>query len=56
MKVMIGAVTLGPGVKIQRGVKIGGVDFWQIIDRELEVENQSGLHVLTGYYGERIAT
>lgn len=51
-RIRVGGVTLGPGVRFTRGVSIGGIDFTQFIDRELEVETDkdTGIIIITGIY------
>lgn len=48
--VQIGAVRALPGVKFGRDVSFGGVNFSSFIGRDLEVENETGVTVITGIF------
>lgn len=50
LRVRVGGVEFGPGVRFSRGVAFGGVDFTQFIGRDLEVETDSDVLVITGIY------
>ncbi|MDE6078964.1 MAG: hypothetical protein K2G35_02755 [Duncaniella sp.] len=46
----INGITMGPGVSFGRGVLFGGVDLTALIGKDLEVEIQNGVYIITGYY------
>ena len=48
--VRIGGVQMGPGVKFGRGVLFGGIDITQYIGRDFQVEESSGILIITGIY------
>jgi len=50
--IRIGGVQMGPGVKFGRGVSFGGVDLSQYIGRDFAVDDQSGVLVIKGIYGQ----
>ncbi len=47
--IKIGGVTLS-NITFSKGVKIGSTDLTYFVGRDLEVENQNGVYVITGYY------
>lgn len=49
-RVRVGGAEFGPGVRFNRGVSVGGIDFMQLIDREFEVETDGGVMILRGAY------
>lgn len=50
-RIRIGGVTMGPGVKFSQGVAFGGIDLFQFLDKDLEVQVDSqGILVITGIY------
>ncbi len=49
-RVRVGGVEFGPGVKFSRGVAIGGIDFTQFVERDLEVETDEDVLVIKGIY------
>jgi len=49
-RVKIGGVEFGPGVKFSGGVRFGGIDFTKYIGRDLEIEVEGDLWVITGIY------
>lgn len=49
-RIRVGGVTFGPGVRFSKGVALGGIDFTQFIDRDLEVETDEDLLVVKGIY------
>lgn len=49
-RIRVGGVTFGPGVRFSRGVSISGVDFTQFIGRDLRVEVDKDILVITGIY------
>lgn len=53
-RIRVAGVTLSPGVRINRGTIIGGVDLTQFIGRDFEVETQKDILVITGIYDEHI--
>lgn len=48
--VRIGGVQMGPGVRFGKGVSFSGIDLSQFIGRDFEVEDQSGVYVITGIF------
>ena len=48
--VRIGGVQMTPGVVFGGGVQFGGVDLHSLQGRDLEVENEGGVHVIKGVY------
>lgn len=50
--VRIGGVTIGPGVRLSRGVTIGGIDLTKFRGRDFEVEEdeKNDILVITGIY------
>lgn len=48
--VHVNGITMTPGVSFSSGVSFGGVDLTQFIGKYLEVENQGGVIVISGYY------
>ena len=48
--VKIGGVQMDPGVKFTRGVAFSGFDLFQYYGRDLEVEIQDGVAVITGIF------
>lgn len=50
VKIRIGGVEFGPGVRIGSGVSFGGVDLSSYIGRDFEVESQGDVYVLKGIY------
>lgn len=51
-RIRVGGVTFGPGVKFNRGVSFGGVDFTNFIGRDFEVETDNSVLVIKGIYGQ----
>jgi hypothetical protein len=51
-RLRIGGVTLGPGVKFNKGVSFSGVDFTQFIGNDFEVETDGDILVIKGIYGK----
>jgi len=50
VRVSIGGFILEPGQKIQKGVAFSGFDLFQYTGRDLEVNKQGDVEVLTGVY------
>lgn len=50
MRVRIGGVQFGPGVKIGRGVLFGNIDLFQFVGRDFEVQDINGVLNITGIY------
>lgn len=48
--VRIGGVQFGPGLRFGRGVVFGGIDMYQYIGHDLEVDEENGIAVITGIY------
>lgn len=48
--VRIGGIQMGPGVRFGGGVSFGGIDLFQYIGRDFQVEEQSGILIIVGIY------
>ena len=48
--VRIGGAQFGPGVRFGKGVSFGGIDLSKYIGRDLHVEEQDGVLIITGIY------
>ena len=48
--IRIGGVQIGPGVRFGRGVSFGGIDIFNFIGRDFQVEEQQGVIILIGIY------
>lgn len=48
--VRIGGVQMNPGVKFGRGVSFGGIDLFNYIGRDFQVEEQNGILIITGIF------
>lgn len=48
--IRVGGVTMSPGVKFTRGVSFAGIDIAQFVDRDLEINTDEGVVVITGIY------
>jgi len=49
-KIRVGGVSLGPGVRLSKGVLIGGLDFTQFLGRDFEAYTDGDTLVITGIY------
>lgn len=49
-RIRVGGVTFGPGVKLSRGVALGGIDFTQFIGHELEIKTDGDIVVIRGIF------
>ena len=49
-RLSMGGFTLEPGQRIERGVTFSGFDIFQYTGRDLEVNEQNGVDVVTGVY------
>lgn len=49
-RIRVGGVEFGPGVIIQRGVVLGGIDFSQFRDHDLEIETEGDTVIIKGIY------
>ena len=49
-RIRVSGIEFGPGVWLRSGVGIGGIDFTQFIDRDLEVETDDSVVVIKGIY------
>ena len=49
-RIRVGGVNLGAGVRIGKGVIIGGVDFNQFNHRDLEIDVDNDTFVIRGIY------
>ncbi|MEK7511761.1 MAG: hypothetical protein AAB575_01975 [Patescibacteria group bacterium] len=48
--VRIGGAQFGPGVRFGTGVSFGGIDLSQYVGRDLQVEEQGGISIITGIF------
>ena len=48
--VRIGGTQLGPGVRLGKGVFLGGIDLTEYIGREFEAKTENGILIITGIY------
>jgi hypothetical protein len=48
--VRVGGVQMGPGVAMGGGVQISGLSLTDLVGKDLEVELQDGVYVITGVY------
>ena len=48
--VRIGGVQMSPGVRFGRGVSFGGINLFDYIGRDFEVEEENGLLIIRGIY------
>lgn len=48
--IQIGGVTMGNGVSFGGGVRFSGVDLFQHIGKDFEVEEVNGVYILKGIY------
>ena len=48
--VRIGGVQMTPGVRFNHGVYFGGLDLFQHLGKDLQVEDHDGMLVVTGIY------
>jgi hypothetical protein len=46
----VNGVVIGPGIGLRPGTPIGGVDFFQYLNKDFAVEVEVGRHKLVGYY------
>ena len=51
--IRVGGVTLGPSVRFSPGVAFAGIDFTQYVNRDLEVQIDNGIMVITGIYEQQ---
>lgn len=49
-RIRVGGVTFGSGVRLGKGMVMGGVDFTQFIGHELEVETDQDVLVVKAVY------
>ncbi|MDP2864179.1 MAG: hypothetical protein Q8N73_00765 [bacterium] len=49
-RIRVGGVEFGPGVIFSRGVAFGGIDFFQFIGHDLEVETDGEVLIIKGIY------
>ena len=49
--VRIGGVQMGPGVKLGRGVLLGGINLHDFIGRDFQTNQDSGTLVINAIYG-----
>ena len=49
-RIRVGGVTFGPGVRFSKGVAFGGIDFYQFIGHDLEIETDGDTTVIKGIY------
>jgi len=49
-RIRVSGVEFGPGVRFNRGVSFGGIDFTQFIDHDLEIETDGEVSVIKGIY------
>lgn len=45
-KIRVGGVTFGSGVKLSRGMALGGIDFTRFVGHDLEVETDNDILVI----------
>ena len=49
-RIRIGGVSLGPGVRFNRGTSFAGVDFTLFVGKDLNVEEENDVLVIKGIY------
>ena len=49
-RIRIGGVTLAQGVRFARGFSFGGVDLFQFLGRDLEIQTENDIIVITAIY------
>ena len=49
-RIRVGGVTFGPGVRFGRGVSFGGVDFFQFLGQDFEIDTDGDIAVIKGIY------
>lgn len=51
-RIRVGGVTIGPGLKIRKGVSFGGIDFHDFIDRDFSVDTDNDVLVIKAIYAK----
>ena len=49
-RVRIGGVMLSQGSRFSRGVSFGGIDLFQFLGRDLEIQTENDITVITAIY------
>jgi hypothetical protein len=52
LPITINGISMGVGVSFGRGVSMGGVNIFELIDKDLAIEKVGKHYVLKGYYNE----
>lgn len=50
LRIRVGGIELGPGVRFSKGASFAGIDFTLFVGRYLDVDYEGGVAVIKGIY------